>query len=270
MTASPHTLVPTLGQTDCLRRLRVSITQPGAVSIVTGGHGLGKSTLLAALVDAAPFPVITLDAADARTDLHLLRAILAGLGAAPSGRSGIDLLTEISRVLATADGDDPRLVIAIDDAHHLTGSQLDVLRGILTLPLPAGRQPGLVLVGEPGLLDRLQRRSSLVERIAMQHTLNPLNPADAAALFTDLTRTLPPVTDDALALVVTATDGVPANLVAAASNLADAARRDGLTQIDLMTARAALGLDRPDADRRLQTRLPLDLFGSGVGMGEQV
>jgi len=242
---------PALGQQDCLDRLRHAIDERAGLAVVLAGPGLGKSTVRAALAAGyVAHPNVALvaltDPAAWRTDIAFLRAIGAAAGEEPKGRSTLDLVVDLGSVFAAERAADRWPTLVIDDAHRLSSSQLDLLRALLG-PEETPPALGVVLFGEPEMEERILRRRGLARRLAMRHTLNPLNPRDAASLIefrleaAGRPAAAGPLFDpDALATIVARSGGVPGQLVPLASAcLAEAGLR-GRPIIDREIARAAI------------------------------
>lgn len=165
---------PTSGQRATLAALENALRQPAmspALLLVTGDPGCGKSAVLAALHDRiaaerglAAGPVV--DAGTEHSDARLLRALIAALDEEPNGRSGIELLTTLRAAFATRAEAGRRPVLLIDGAEALTGSQLEVIRSLLT-PVTSGAaaiHPAIILSGRPEIRERVRRRRPLAAR----------------------------------------------------------------------------------------------------------
>lgn len=165
---------PTSGQRATLATLgdalRAPATAPGLL-LVAGAPGSGKSTALAALYQRiagerglAAGRVV--DAGTEHSDARLLRALIAACDEEPAGRSGLELLTTLRAIFAARTDAGARPVLLIDGAEALTGSQLEVIRSLLTT-IAGGADavtPAIVLSGRPEIRERIRRRRPLAQR----------------------------------------------------------------------------------------------------------
>lgn len=180
-------MAPALGQTDALARLDEFVDARLGFGVVTGEHGLGKTLLRQALArdsgaDRSIAPATLAAGMDSATDVTFLRTVATALESPAAGRTSLDLTTEIVNRLAELADDDRWPVVLIDDAHLLTSSQLELVRTIAGGEEEVS-QATIVLFGEPELNERIARRKALSKRLAMRHTLNPLNRQDAAGIL---------------------------------------------------------------------------------------
>jgi type II secretory pathway predicted ATPase ExeA len=245
---------PTLGQTDALARLRDFAAARNGLAIVTGEPGIGKSLVRLALTrDLATLPavrVVALDRpADWATDVAFLRAVASALQATGTGRTTLELTSEIGLRLAAIVDDDHWPVLLIDDAHRLTSSQLELVRTLLGTDAHLARL-SLVLFGGPELEERITRRRTLAGHLAMRHTLNPLNPADAAGLIRHRLRVAGRpegeaiFTEAALAALTERAKGNPRALIGLAATALDAAAGRNAAVIDAELIAGALAGER--------------------------
>lgn len=262
---------PSLGHTDCIERLE-DAGRNGGLSVVVGDSGLGKSLLLDVCLDDLALRhtvVVIRDPREIRTDTQLLKAIITQAGAKPSGRSGIALMGDLHELTLALLHRERPLRVLIDDAEQLSGSQLELIRTILSNVSPASRAIGVILFGKPALIDKIDRRQALALQVAMRHTLNPFCRKDTAGLIRHRAKELSdsPVarwhfSEDALNLIHTRARGNPTQILQAMSFSIGRARTLQRATID-----AELVLDSLSLARRseVQQRLPLDIFAAQSG-----
>lgn len=254
---------PTSGQRATGASLRDALRAPAAAPallLVTGEPGSGKSAMLAELHDRVDHDPglaagATIDAADAHSDGRLLRAIFAAFDETPSGRSGIELLTTLRAFFVARADDGRRPALFIDGAEALTGSQLEIVRSLLTPvageDVPVTIHPVVTLVGRPELRERIRRRRPLAQRRALDLQLAPPNPDDIARLIDG-------TTVQAAALIATAERHGVAPLALAARvipRLDGAPPDDAILETITRTLPPAAPVTRPVAEA-VQTAMP--------------
>lgn len=262
---------PSLGHSDCIERLE-DAGHNGGLSVVVGDAGLGKSLLLDVCLDDLALRhtvVVIRDPREIRTDTQLLKAIIAQAGARPSGRSGIALMGDLHELTMTLLRRERPLRILIDDAEQLSGSQLELLRTVLSNISRESGAIGIVLFGKPALVDKIDRRQGLALQVEMRHTLNPFCRKDTAGMIRHRAKELSDspmarwhFSEDALALIHTRARGNPAQVLQAMSLSIGRARMLQRAAID-----SGLVLDAISSSRRteVQQRLPFDLYAGQPG-----
>jgi type II secretory pathway predicted ATPase ExeA len=262
---------PSLGHSDCIERLE-DASRNGGLSVVVGDAGLGKSLLLDVCLDDLALRhtvVVVRDPREVRTDTQLLKAIIAQAGAKPSGRSGIAMMGDLHELTLALLRRERPLRILIDDAEQLSGSQLELIRTILSNVLPASGAIGVILFGKPALVDKIDRRQALAAQVEMRHSLNPFCCKDTAGMVRHRAKELSDAplgryhfSEDALQLIHTRARGNPAQILQAMSLSISRARAQQRTTID-----AGLVLDAISASHRSdgQQRLPFDIFAGQSG-----
>lgn len=258
---------PSLGHSDCIERLE-DASRNGGLSVVAGESGLGKTLLLDVCRDDLVLRhtvVVVRDPQQVRTDTQLLKAIIAQAGAKPSGRSGIAMMGDLHELTLALLRRERPLRILIDDAEQLSGSQLELIRTILSNVSPASGAIGIILFGKPALVDKIDRRQGLVSQVEMRHTLNPFCRKDTAGMVRHRAKELSDAplgryhfAEDALNLIHTRARGNPAQILQAMSLSIGRARAQQRTTID-----AGFVLDAISSPRRTdgQQRLPFDVIG---------
>lgn len=259
---------PSLGHSDCVERLE-DASRNGGLSVVVGDAGLGKSLLLDVCLDDLALRhtvVVIRDPREIRTDTQLLKAIIAQAGAIASGRSGIALMGDLQELTLALLRRERPLRVLIDDAEQLSGSQLELIRTILSNVAPASGAVGVILFGKPALNDKIDRRQGLALQVEMRHTLNPFCRKDTAGMVRHRAKELgdSPLaryhfSEDALELIHTRARGNPFQILQAMSLSIARARAHQRTTID-----ATIVIDAISSPHRseVQQRLPFD-FATG-------
>jgi type II secretory pathway predicted ATPase ExeA len=262
---------PSLGHSDCIERLE-DASRNGGLSVVVGEAGLGKSLLLDVCLDDLALRhtvVVVRDPNQVRTDTQLLKEIITQAGAKPSGRSGIAMMGDLHELTLALLRRERPLRILIDDAEQLSGSQLELMRTILSNVSPASGAIGIILFGKSALVDKIDRRQGLATQVEMRHTLNPFCRKDTAGMVRHRAKELSDTplgrfhfAEDALNVIHNRSRGNPAQILQAMSLSIGRARAQARTSID-----GALVLDAVSAPHRrdVQQRLPFDVFGGSSG-----
>jgi type II secretory pathway predicted ATPase ExeA len=160
-----------------------------SLAVISGDSGTGKTRLFdrlaATLVDNDDRLLgIVPDDGSRRSDAQLLRSAISALGGAPTGRTGLELTTELRQILAGERRSGLPPVVLVDNA-ALTGSQLEILRNVLA-PIAQDDAPSrvqIVLFGTPELPDRIARRRSLAGFVRHADRLEPLDLATTETLL---------------------------------------------------------------------------------------
>lgn len=144
------------------------------VMLLSGGNGLGKSTLVGRWVrqlENRLYTPVNLTQATLSSS-GLLATLARSLGKRASFRRERNL-DELSAYLS--EHERQTLVIVLDDAQNCTHSTLEELRLLLGLNLPNQPTFALVLIGDEYLLGQLQLRNhrALCSRLGAHHLLNP-------------------------------------------------------------------------------------------------
>jgi general secretion pathway protein A len=193
----PFSLAPDLGfffESDAHRTaldaLKQSIADKRAFTILTGDHGMGKTTICRALVerlDPRTFSSCVFTPIASFADL--LQAMLVDFGVlsregARSGRvvdrSAHCLLGALHDFLLSIVPIGANAVLIVDDAHQISGELLEEIRLLSNLEADDAKLLQIVLVGQPDLLDRLGDEEALAldQRISRRTDLTPLTQAD--------------------------------------------------------------------------------------------
>jgi len=134
----------------------------GAVSVLTGEVGSGKSTSLraaAARLHPSQHTVIPLVATSGSV-LEFLRQISQELGAPPASNSFSRLTKSIRELLSNVTAKKQRPIIIIDEAHLMRLELFSQLHALIQLPYDNKSLVPLILSGQNLLIDRLLYHTS--------------------------------------------------------------------------------------------------------------
>lgn len=270
-TPDPELFYRTLGHEDCYERLKLAIQSQRGLSVVIGDDGYGKTTIKVALLQelrAAPGPEAAFaigvvdDPRDCRTDVQFLRAVLGRFGLAGTGRTALDLTTEFLRHLEAMHAARRKLLLVIDEGQNLAGSQLEILRTFLSFASTPHTPINVAIFARPELAEKIARKRNLAQRVAMDHTLNPLNRRDTAGLVAHRLAVAgrpadaPPIFGDgALDVIHERSGGVPRAITTFCADCLVAADHLGRDAVDaplaaeVIARRVLAGTPRDAADR---------------------
>jgi type II secretory pathway predicted ATPase ExeA len=144
--------------------------KPG-IGVLTGGEGSGRTRVLEQIVlwlaerDDRPigFPRAV---PGKRSDAGLLREAIVALGSEPTGRTGLQLTSDLRQVVTDLSAGGMPPLLLLDDA-DLTGSQLEILGAVFGGGSAdrAALSLQVLMAGPPEVLDRLQRRPRLARLV---------------------------------------------------------------------------------------------------------
>lgn len=182
----------TLTQESAVARLTYAIESPGAVALLCGPRGVGKTLVLT----------------------HV---------AASRSRAGVAALCCTARDGVPPPADAPEGILFVDDAHLVEAGELAAMVGAWRRRSPMG---GLVLAGEGRLLTLVARDERLEQAVVLRAVLGPFTLAESTAALTPLLAAAAREPDHQMALVRTIHEiagGIPAEVARLASFVRDVA-----------------------------------------------
>jgi type II secretory pathway predicted ATPase ExeA len=241
---------PAAGHEAALSQLIEGIHSQEGLLVLTGGPGTGKTRCAYRLLEQLPAGVTAafLTGSAFADPSSLLQAILYDLGRPYESRAEEDLRLALMDCLLQDFAENRRVLLLLDEAHHLNARLLEELRLLTNLEGKEGRAFQVFLVGQPLILDTLNDPllACFRTRLSIQAELPPLTPQETVNYLLarlesagGLARAI--ITLEALELIAEASAGMPrrANQIAHRS-LTVAAAAD-LKPVDVEAVVEALG-----------------------------
>jgi type II secretory pathway predicted ATPase ExeA len=234
---------------EAVARLRWLISARG-VGVLTGEVGSGKTIALRAAagsLDASRNTLIYLP--NPQIGVRGIHGALAtALGQAPRFHHA-ELIPQVETALATeADERNRHVILAIDEAHLLTGEQLEAVRMLTNHGLDSGSPLTILLIGQPTLKRRLRvgDMAALDQRVQLRyHVPAPALTAAEAGGYLQAHLALAGrsdtlFSDDAVRAIHAHARGLPRAINRLAITALLAARAAGKTIADESSARTAI------------------------------
>ncbi|MEW6106731.1 MAG: AAA family ATPase [Bacillota bacterium] len=203
-------------QFDELHHFLGSALDQGAIAILTGPVGAGKSTALRAFFSSLdPASCTVLYVGFTTIDRAMFREMAMKLGLAPAHLKG-DLIVQIHTAVEHLWASKSRqTVLVVDDAHLLPDALFTELRQLLNFEMDSAAPLGLFLAGKPSLRARLResQHEELYQRAPIRYSLAGLSKAETVqyvAAHMEAVGGDPGVfTEDALDLIYQQSKGIP-------------------------------------------------------------
>lgn len=179
ITPDPRFLFLSPTHQEALQHLRYGIEEKKGFIVLTGEVGCGKTTICRALLnelDPARFDT-ALVLNPRLNETQLVRAILAELGEPAPSLEADELMHRLNAALLSRIHAGRDIVVVIDESQNLTFETLEHLRLISNLETDQQKLLQIVLIGQPELREKLERRElrQLRQRILVWYDLRPLN-----------------------------------------------------------------------------------------------
>ena len=185
MTPDPTCLFLSASHQAALDAMTAGIAARQGLVAITGGKGVGKTTLVHAyLARVAPPQLSTIVLWHApRSFVELLALMVRRVAGPVATDDAAALLTQMQQLLRNEPQQGRNVALIIDEAQHLPLETLEQLP-LLAHLLPSREPPlQIVLVGQPELQQHLRRRGlrRVAQRIGIRATLMPLTEAESLA-----------------------------------------------------------------------------------------
>ncbi len=248
----PEHLHLSAGVEEALARLEYAASER-EIAVLTGGIGVGKTTLTRRLVDRLGDEVQIVWIMNPRlTPNQFLRQMAMRLEIEPLPRDRVTLLDAIHEAVVDAWAAGRPVVLLVDEAQMLPFPEtFEELRLLTNVQGDGENLMAVLLVGQPELEERLAhpRMAPLSQRIGVRFHLGPLGDDEVAAYLktraASAGRPTPLFDDEATALLATASHGIPRvlnNLCGQALLAGFIAGRDPIDRVTIESVIDDLGL----------------------------
>ena len=158
--------------------LEYGVLNHAGISVITGEVGCGKTTLIHRLLDqlsSTHTVALISNIQEGRGDL--LSWVLMGFGQSFSGKSHVELFSELQAFFIAEYAKGKRIVLIIDEAQNLSLDMLEELRLLSNINAGKDQLLQLILVGQPQLKGLLNRPEllQLAQRVGSDFHLTPLS-----------------------------------------------------------------------------------------------
>ncbi len=204
------------GQLEELQQFLSSALDQGAIAVLTGPVGAGKSTALRAFLGGLdPARCAVLYVGFTTIDRALFREMAQKLGLPPAHLKG-DMIVQIHTAVEHHwMSKNRQTLLVVDDAHLLPDSLLTEIRQLLNFEMDSAAPLGLFLAGKPSLRARLReaQHEELYQRAPIRYSLAGLSRSETASYVAAHMAAVggdPGIfTEDALDLVYQQSKGIP-------------------------------------------------------------
>jgi type II secretory pathway predicted ATPase ExeA len=250
---------PATSHERALAQIHQALAEDEGLTVLTGAPGTGKTLLCHCLLERLEDGVVSAWLTNSHFEgrAGLLQAILYDLSLPYEGAGEQGLRIRLTDFLLARYRAGRRAVVVVDEAQHLGPDLLEELRLLGNLEGGRGRAVQVVLAGQASLLEtlRLPELAALAQRVRVRARLDSLGIEEGIDYLLHHLRGAGGrpervITEDALALLVRATGGVPRLLNQAAHQalvLADSADAGLVDAEAALEALAVLGLSEEDS-----------------------
>ena len=196
--------------------LQYGLSNQAGFTVITGGIGCGKTTLLRHLLDEIDDDVTVGLISNTQQNVgHLLQWVLMAFGLDYRGKSKVELYEAFHDFLIDEYAANRRTVLIIDEAQNLSADVLEEFRMLSNINADKDQVIQMILVGQPQLRELLRRPEleQFAQRIAADYHLTELSREETAEYIHFRTRTAgverPMFDKGATDLIYRYTRGVP-------------------------------------------------------------
>lgn len=231
--------------------LEYGIAHGAGFTVITGGVGCGKTTLIQHLLDNLGDDVTAGLISNTQKEIgELLKWVLLSFDLPYDADDKVALFDRLQRFLIDQYSQGKRVILIIDEAQNLAGDTLEELRMLSNINSGKHQLLQLVLVGQPQLKELLRRPEleQFVQRVSSDFHITPLTREEVAEYIRHRLavagRTEPLFEENALFAIFKASGGVPRRI----NVLCDTALVYGFShEIKMITTKIVLEMLRDKA-----------------------
>jgi general secretion pathway protein A len=169
---------------EALAHLRYAVTEGEGFTAITGERGIGKTTICRAFLDTlGDGTAAAVISSPVSSPGDLLRRINTALGIPGAADTLKGLIDPLNDFLMRQKLAGKKVAVFIDDAQSLGLEVLEQIRLISNLETTREKLIQIVLVGEPGLMTKLNSHElrQMGQRVSVRYEIGPLSQAETAA-----------------------------------------------------------------------------------------
>lgn len=154
------------------------IETAAGLTVISGDVGAGKTTLIRKLMRRIDHDQLTVGIINNTSTFQsdLLSWVASAFNLLHEDKDKIAVFNEFQKFLIQEYAKGKRTVLIVDEAQNLGGEALEELRMLTNINAERDQLLQIVLVGQPELLDILQRSeyAQIAQRVSVEHHLEPL------------------------------------------------------------------------------------------------
>jgi len=233
-----------------LSKTNYTVAQQQGLAVIFGDIGTGKTTIARRLYqqysDRPDYRVAYIPTPHYRSAFQFLKATCAEYGLPPKASRPVQMGT-FQTFLVQSLEQARNVVLIVDEAQLLAGSQFELLRQLLNFELNDRKLLQIVILGQNQLRYKLDQKPELESRAAALSTLDPLDFPDTRGMvefrLMVAGRREPLFTDRGMGAVFEYSRGVPRRVCRLGLHVLPQAVREGVPMIDEdLVLRVAEGL----------------------------
>ena len=174
--------------------MRYGIDARKGFIVVTGEAGTGKTTVLKRLINSLETHVHSACVFDPHLSfLELLRGVLCDLGMTPVADSDrLSMMMQLYDFLIEQLEKGHIVTLMVDEAQSMSITMLEELRLLSNLETDTEKLIQIILVGQPGLVEKLDRPElvQLKQRVALRCRIRPLEESDVGLYIASRVKTV--------------------------------------------------------------------------------